>query len=326
MAGEPLEFRIVLSDEDNTSGGGGSGGGGGSSGGAKEGKKPRADELPSYSDLGNALQQFLPSALSTVVDKLKDTVSAARTAFSGGAATTAAEAAAGEKALAEATAAAGGAMAAIPGVGIALAAALAAAGAASYAFTEAVNYFVRRGQELAQYSGPLSEAQARSEVRDILADIREAQALGPEIARLTDAQSKLETDFREITLPIKQFLVETLSGILTDVQETLNYYKPLVEQAVDLLIVIAAASKGSEGVLGRLIAAAIGGGGAIFIEELLKEARAIRKAVDKDEPEKYLEDILQQLDQAIGKFNPARPQDPVAQAARQALNLPLLVP
>ena len=102
----------------------------------------------------------------------------------------------------------------VPIVGDALAAGLKATVAPLIAFNRVVEAFVHRGDELAQFSGTITAAQVRADMRSMMADIREAEALGPGIARLTDATSQLWIELREILLPIKQFLVETLAGIM----------------------------------------------------------------------------------------------------------------
>jgi hypothetical protein len=71
--------------------------------------------------------------------------------------------------------------------------------------------FIEQAGRIQQYSGPISGAQAISDVRQIQADIREAQALGPGMGRMIDAQSRLDTTLREILLPIKKFIVEVLA-------------------------------------------------------------------------------------------------------------------
>ncbi|MFO0843274.1 MAG: hypothetical protein U0797_12905 [Gemmataceae bacterium] len=77
---------------------------------------------------------------------------------------------------------------------------------------DVVESFVGRGKELSAYSPRLASSYARSEVRDTFADIREAQELGPSLARLNDAYSGLSQELREILLPIKRVVVEILGA------------------------------------------------------------------------------------------------------------------
>ncbi|HZU37925.1 MAG TPA: hypothetical protein VFA18_18530 [Gemmataceae bacterium] len=95
-------------------------------------------------------------------------------------------------------------------------------------FTGVVDAFVHRGTELAQYSGELSAAGARADVRSIQADIRESQELGPDLARLTDEQSRFYTELRELLLPIKKFLVEELADIMHWVVDELRSWEPTI--------------------------------------------------------------------------------------------------
>ena len=113
--------------------------------------------------------------------------------------------------------------------GMAAGAALQAVGKVGLAASETVAAFVARGRELSGYSGQLAGATAQADVRSMVADIREAQELGPQLAAMIDNQSKLETSFRELLLPIKEWLLGFLNeGInftlkaLPDVLELLN--------------------------------------------------------------------------------------------------------
>jgi hypothetical protein len=71
--------------------------------------------------------------------------------------------------------------------------------------------FLQQAKAIAPYSGEISAAEARAEVRSIQADIREANELGEEMGRMVDAQSGFEDTFREALLPIKKFLIEVLA-------------------------------------------------------------------------------------------------------------------
>jgi hypothetical protein len=83
---------------------------------------------------------------------------------------------------------------------------------------EAVNQvtqaFIQRGRELAQYSPALAEAGAKADVRALMADIQEANTLGPELARLTEAESKASADLREMLLPLKNWVIKNLADFI----------------------------------------------------------------------------------------------------------------
>src|SRR5262249_40365640 len=101
----------------------------------------------------------------------------------------------------------------IPIAGQVYAAEIRAATAVVRAYTQTVDAFVKRGQELRGCSGALAGANAQAEVARMRADIREADRTGESLARLTTAQSRLETLLRDLLLPIKQAVTERLAGI-----------------------------------------------------------------------------------------------------------------
>jgi hypothetical protein len=71
--------------------------------------------------------------------------------------------------------------------------------------------FLERAKVLGGYSGAIAGAEANADVRSLLADMREADTLGPDLARMVDAQSRLDTSMRELLLPLKQFALEWLA-------------------------------------------------------------------------------------------------------------------
>jgi len=81
-------------------------------------------------------------------------------------------------------------------------------------FYKVVTAFVERGKQLQGYSADLSMANARASITSTLADIREAQELGPALARLTDAKTDFDLALRELLLPIKKAVVEIMVPIL----------------------------------------------------------------------------------------------------------------
>lgn len=82
------------------------------------------------------------------------------------------------------------------------------------AFTQVVGSFVDRGKELAKYSGAISAAQAGNEVRDIMADLKEEQALGEGIAALTTSSNEIQQELRAFFLPIKRAIIDLLVPIM----------------------------------------------------------------------------------------------------------------
>jgi len=101
---------------------------------------------------------------------------------------------------------------------------------AAKAFSETVNNFVQRGRELAAYNGGLASATARADIRSLQSDFREADVLGSKLERLIDNQSKSEAVFRELMLPIKEWLLDRLNGII---EGALRLLVELLETARD---------------------------------------------------------------------------------------------
>lgn len=79
-------------------------------------------------------------------------------------------------------------------------------------FGQVQEAFIRQGREkLSPFSGDLQASFAQADVRSMMGDMREAQAVGPNIARLVEAQSRANDAMREIADPIKQILTEALA-------------------------------------------------------------------------------------------------------------------
>ena len=85
-----------------------------------------------------------------------------------------------------------------------------------------VGAFVDRGKELQAFDARIAMASARSDIRAINADIKEAQRTGEGLARLTDAQSKLDNELRELMLPIKEFVANVLAGAMEEIVRTMK--------------------------------------------------------------------------------------------------------
>ena len=105
------------------------------------------------------------------------------------------------------------------------------AGAAVATFQETVTAFVARGRELAAYDARLAGANATADVRGLQRDIREAERTGEALARLTDAQSRLDANFSEAILPVKMLLIDLLTAIAEPVAAASDFYvevKPML--------------------------------------------------------------------------------------------------
>lgn len=82
------------------------------------------------------------------------------------------------------------------------------------AATELKNAFLERARELSKYSGPIAVEQALANVRRIQVDIKEAQTLGPKMAKLVEAQSKIDTALAEFMIPVKEALLNVVVPII----------------------------------------------------------------------------------------------------------------
>lgn len=85
-----------------------------------------------------------------------------------------------------------------------------------------VNAFLDRAKELKQYSPTIAAAEAVSQVRKMMADIREANVLGNDYARLIQSQTDIELQIRDLLIPMKQFLLENLASILEGLTRVLS--------------------------------------------------------------------------------------------------------
>jgi hypothetical protein len=124
----------------------------------------------------------------------------------------------------------------IPINGQVVAAALQAAVQPVRSFTQVVDAFVERGKEIAPYSASLSQANAMADVRSLMSDVKEAHELGDGMARLTDSQSRIWNELRELVLPIKKVLVEIMASLLERIADAIGSIR---ETAADVASVAA---------------------------------------------------------------------------------------
>jgi hypothetical protein len=155
-------------------------------------------------------------------------------------------------------------------VGMAAAAGLTVVTAAVGAFKAVVDAFVQRGRELSGLNAGLAASSARADVTRIRADIREADRLGPQMARLIDNQVKAETTLREMLLPIKNFLLKVLNTVIETGLKGLDGMLAALEGILEGVRIMTA------NVLGK---------------ELLDEVKNIRKTL-KDDPNADGKDLL----------------------------------
>jgi hypothetical protein len=203
--------------------------------------------------------------------------------------------------------AAAGALGKIPIVGQVAESAIKAITSTFTAANAVVDAFVERGRQLSQFSPELAAAGAQAEITSILADIKEAQELGPELAQLTTAQAELSAQLRELLLPIKLVVVEALAGVLKLIEDFLPYlrasFDALKAGAADLLQVFKDA-------LAREFQKAIGDLGKI-IPDMKK---AFKDALDEHQKDKEQGNLFEQ--QMAALFAGAGLRPPVGLAPR----------
>ncbi len=95
--------------------------------------------------------------------------------------------------------------------------------------------FLARAGELARYSGPIQSARAIANVRQIIADMKEANVLGQDLSRIVNAQSEISTSFQDVIMPIKEWLANELAGFLENISAVLQTYGPLMKEVASEL-------------------------------------------------------------------------------------------
>ncbi len=125
------------------------------------------------------------------------------------------------------TGAASGATAALIGVvaspvAIAAAAIAAGLGVATVAITAFARSVESETQRLSGFSGPLAGAQARTEIRRELDDLRRAQRLGPELAAAERLRSRFESEVTQLGTEIKLQLLRIVDIFTPFIETTIN--------------------------------------------------------------------------------------------------------
>lgn len=169
--------------------------------------------------------------------------------------------------------------------GMAAAAGITVTTAAIGAMKAVVDSFVQRGRELSGLNAGLAASSARADVTRIRSDIREADRLGPQMAKLIDNQARAEATFREMLLPIKNFLLRVVNGVLEAGMKALDGVLAGLEA------IVAAIEQATRGAVGA---------------ELLKEIKEIRKTLQND-PNAEGKDLLSPLLDELDKLAPPAP-------------------
>lgn len=158
-------------------------------------------------------------------------------------------------------------------------------------YQRTVEAFVQRGQELQRFSGELAGANAIANVKRLEADIKESEALGKGLAKLTENSAETEVNLRELILPVKEGMTDILaaiSEIVAEVTGIMKEFAPLIKFGVQLSTAFPI------GVL-RII-------GRVF--ELLHEALKKWTGADEDDKDDDLNSMMQQLFDSLDRIPP----------------------
>ena len=191
--------------------------------------------------------------------------------------------------------------------GAAAGAALSAVATGVQAFGNVIDSFIKRGEQLAQYSPEIAQSQAKREIANELADMQEAESLGPGIARLMDAQNDISNILREALLPIKKYIVDTLAPIL-------EFLADQIRNGVILINDVATILKNIPDAIYQIVTLSSSGFNDVT-ERISREMDETRKTFDKNnrkdfEPITRVNSIIDELAKQI--INPINPvNDPI---------------
>lgn len=101
-------------------------------------------------------------------------------------------------------------------------------GQAVLAIDQLAKAILARADELMKYSPDIAVAKAQTTLKLQQADIREAQALGPDMARLLQAKTDVDISIRDILLPIKKVIVELVADFFTFIRDFLNEHREIL--------------------------------------------------------------------------------------------------
>lgn len=165
--------------------------------------------------------------------------------------------------------------------------------------------FVAQGKRLSPYSGELAGATARAEVTNLMADVREADELGPLLSRVTDSSSELTDLLKEALLPLKKFALEILAPAVEFLVELAKGARGFTDEVVAVLKAIPEAI--GQAIRGQFNAAAG------TITDAIDKAREDFNKREKDRQEAMRQDAIdwQAGDLGRGFFVPQGAPDPV---------------
>lgn len=177
--------------------------------------------------------------------------------------------------------------------------------------------FLRRADQLSGLSPDLAMAKAMNQVNNLMADIREAQALGPDMAKLSMTVNSIEIEIREILLPIKRVIVGGLADFMKGVLDVLKATSSILPKMEQVKSIWAEAKDLYTDGLQKVLGFKLEG----MLEMMKKAEEANRKAEAANKAKEILEDLFQN---AAKEMLPA-PQAPFVPPKGGALNLPFVL-
>lgn len=124
----------------------------------------------------------------------------------------------------------------LPGSGEVAASALRAFRDVVDSASSTVDAFVSQGKKLAGLNADIGMSSAVADVRSLLGDIREANALGGEYAELIDSQSRIMDEIRQLILPFKEAVLKILNELVKLVIDGIEWAKQIAIMIRDVLM------------------------------------------------------------------------------------------
>lgn len=146
--------------------------------------------------------------------------------------------------LVPAAASAGVSLAGVAAVALPLTVALTAAMGAVYAFKMGLDQAYRDIEELEQFSGDLSSANAMGEVRAMMAEMRRADRLGPQLSELSDITSRGQEALYEVQTELMAAFLDYAEEMKPFIEAAITAAKitaagiPAMKEQVDLMITL----------------------------------------------------------------------------------------
>ncbi len=108
----------------------------------------------------------------------------------------------------------------------------------SQALKDLTNAITDRGRELGAYSGPLAQSFAETDVKRMMADVREANYLGQSYSRVNNASADFETKFMDAMNPVK----DALANVLAEILERLTKVLDIINDNIDIVVIMSEAA------------------------------------------------------------------------------------